>query len=233
MSVAGKPKPLYSDGAKKERQEDCSAAEKNQSRCMVDIPSSFSLKECDTGKVVTAEAVHLDPALAKSGIDSRWWKDPRLTLADPNHEEDRHWVWAKLVQKWRYKPYAECLAVQTSGRQVQGAVIALLNGNSLLEPGNGAVIVERLATAPWNRPNLVRNPQFRGVGLGLLFFLVCQSYQLGLAGRLSLFSLPVPATERFYLKRGFIRTGQEKDGMIHFELSAQRALEWLEKEGML
>jgi GNAT superfamily N-acetyltransferase len=200
---------------------------------MAEVPTSVRLKECDTGIDVTAKLVELDPALAKAHIDSRWWKDPRLTQADSQDEEVRHWVWAKLVQKWRYKAYAECAAVQTVGGAIQAATIGLLNGRSLLAPGLGSVIVERLATAPWNRGWLVQRPQYRGAGVGLLFFLICHSYQLGFGGRLSLYSLPLPLTERFYVKRGFVKTGDEKDGMIHFELPEQSALAWLEREGVL
>lgn len=199
---------------------------------MFAIPHSIILSDCQTGAEVDGEIVLLDPALAKKSIDFAWWSDSSLANANLAGEEDRHWNWAAVVQKWRYKTYAECLALRTPDKAVQAAVIGLANGSSLLEKGQGCVIVERLATAPWNRESLVDEPRFRGSGTGLLLHLVCLSYQLGLGGRLSLFSFPTRDAIKFYENRGFVKTGETQDDMIHYELAEGKALRWLEQKGL-
>jgi hypothetical protein len=94
--------------------------------------------------------------------------------------------------------------------------------------------LEYLATAPWNRERLTGEPRYRGVGLTLLKFVVRDSAKLGLKGRVGLASLNDPDTVDWYLKRGFIDTGQvveEQDAQLPIlELPVEGARRLLEDE---
>ena len=61
-------------------------------------------------------------------------------------------------------------------------------------------------------------------------YAVCQSYVLGLQGRINLFAA---GEEQFYLDRGFVRTEESQDDMSLFELPSQAALNHLKDKGIL
>ena len=93
--------------------------------------------------------------------------------------------------------------------------------------------MDRIATAPRNRPWVVEPPKYQGIGSVLLLAAVRHSYLLGLGGRVWLSSLPSERTRKFYRDRGFEVIFQDSDGMIGFELPAAAAEKWLEKRGYL
>jgi hypothetical protein len=122
----------------------------------------------------------------------------------------------------------------TSDQQVQGAAVYRFDARSCLEAGQGSVFLEYLATAPWNRERLRREPRCRGVGLVLLKFVVRHSAKLGLKGRVGLASLNDPDTVNWYLNRGFVDTGEvieENDAALPLlELPVEGARKLLEDE---
>ena len=59
---------------------------------------------------------------------------------------------------------------------------------------------------------------------------VCQSFILGLEGRVTLFAA---GREQFYLDRGFVRTEVIHDEMSLFELPRSVAIEYLTEKGIL
>ena len=202
---------------------------------MLTFPEPALLLHYATHKVVTAQTVRMDRALAKQ-IDSQWWKATGLG-SDRLQEEDRSWSWVQILGQGRAtkggSSYANYLAVQTNDSFVQGAISYWLNGRSRIVPTAGAVVVECLATAPQNRPWLVNDPQFGGVGSNLLFLAVRHSYSVGLGGRVFLESLPSERTRQFYEDFGFIRLAVHDDGIIEFELTPENAQLQLRENGFL
>jgi hypothetical protein len=116
---------------------------------------------------------------------------------------------------------------------VEGASLYRIDAQSQLAPGQGAVYVDRLAVAPRNRPWLVDGPKYQGIGTVLLLAAIRESYSLGLGGRVWLTSLPSERTRQFYRNRGLCVVFENEDGTIDFELSADSAQQWLEREGYL
>lgn len=200
---------------------------------MISLPSPIALTNCQTGKVVKAEIVELTRKQANA-INSNWWAAPSKKARV--NEDDHHWPWAKLVGEARLGPggqYSRCVAVQTGDGAIQGAAIYYLNGQSFLEENVPAVLVDRLATAPWNRDWLVSSPRYRGTGTALLYWVIAHSYDVGFGGRVNLLSVPTSRTVDYYQKLGFVRTGEDDSGMILLELPPDKAVELLHRRGLL
>ena len=123
------------------------------------------------------------------------------------------------------------LAVLGPEEDIEGAISYRVDTRSQLDPDVGAVYVDRLATAPRNRPWVVNPTKYRGVGTVLLFAAVRDSYSLGLGGRVWLSCMPNPRSRAFYVQKGFQMICQHEDDMIDYELPAHKAVEWLKTEG--
>lgn len=199
---------------------------------MLDLPEDVWIVNRQSGKPVKARLVTLTRDLAAKQIDGNWWnlsvsKSVRL------EEGDHHWPWRKLVGLNHNNLNWESLAIQSSGGLVEGAITYRIDAKSQLSPGNGAVYVDRLATAPRNRTWLVEHPLYKGVGSILLLAAVRHSYLLGLGGRIWLTSLPTERTREFYSRQGFQVIFEESDGTIDFELPDIEAERWLKHKGYL
>jgi len=200
---------------------------------MHELPSVIRLLDCWTGEECEARLVELTRKLAAAKIDGTWWKLKGVTKNKREREGDHHWVWRKLVGEHRNDLAWEFVAVQTKDDEIQGAIGYRIDAKSFLDAASTTVYVDRIAAAPRNRPWLMANPRCRGVGSGLLLRAVCHSYILGLAGRVSLASLPSERTRAFYDRKGFIITGEDEHGLVRYELSAEAAQRWLQQEGYL
>ena len=107
----------------------------------------------------------------------------------------------------------------------------------MLQPASGSpegdlVYLDRIATAPWNRPRFAGQPVYKGAGQLLFSTAVNLSMEEGLSGRLGLHSLF--GAENFY--RDVIEMtdfGPDHDhcGMSYFELSSAQALAFLDPQG--
>jgi hypothetical protein len=199
---------------------------------MLVLPEDVRIFNVQRGVAVRAKLVELTRQLAASEIDGTWWKIP-VSKTSREAEDDHHWEWRKLLGENRNNLAMNAMAVQSVGGAIEGATLYRIDANSQLEPGKGAVYVSRLATAPRNRPWLVDSPKYKGIGTVLLLAGVRHSYSLGLGGRVWLTSLPGEQTRNFYHKRGFEVIFQNPDGTIDFELSADKAQQWLKREGYL
>ncbi|TWU33451.1 hypothetical protein Q31b_57680 [Novipirellula aureliae] len=197
---------------------------------MFELPYSVNLTDANTGQLVEAEIVELNRKLAKSKIDGQWWKI-KAGRTTRSHEEDHHWQWLKVIGEQRTNLAYQAIAVQTPDQEVQGAATYFIDSLSRLEEGEGAVNLDRIATAPRNRPWLCEPPCFRGVGYCLLLSVVRHSYLLGLGGRVWLTSLPNQKTHDFYLARGFQVILEDEDGILDFEIPTSAARSWLDSEG--
>jgi hypothetical protein len=199
---------------------------------MLALPDQVKLYNVQRRRLVRAKLVRLTRELAATGIDGAWWAIPaskRMREAEGDH----HWKWRKLVGLRHNQLTWEALAIQSAGGAIEGAMLYRIDAKSQIDPGQGVVYVDRLATAPRNRLWLVASPKYRGAGSVLLLAAVRHSYALGLGGRVWLTSLPSEQTRDYYHKRGFQVVFEDEDGMIDFELSAVEAQRWLTSEGCL
>lgn len=194
------------------------------------LPTHISLTLCGSGDIQTSEIIRLHRATGRDLIDDVWWNEIDGPIADPKNEPDDRWRWRDIVSYYQNKPSYKAVALQTEDGQVQAAMIYRVGFKSQLEESKFSVYVDRLATAPRNRPNLVKEPVFRGGGTGLLVFAAAQSYFLGQEGRISL--VPI-ANLDWYQSRGFVQTDTEiPDGRI-YELPKERAIALLIEKGLL
>lgn len=199
---------------------------------MIELPEQVSIFNVARGVKVRAQLVRLTREQAAKQIDGTWWAiDVSKTMR--SEEDDHHWVWRKLIGEIRLNLAWDVYAIQSEGGNVEGAMTFRIDAISQLEPMQGVVYVERLATAPRNRPWLVDPPEYRGIGSILLLAAVRESYSLGLRGRVWLRSLPSERTREFYRNRGFQEIFTDEDGMIDFELPSNKAEQWLRQEGYL
>lgn len=185
------------------------------------------------GTAVWADLISVNRETAEQGIDNVWWCESGLSNSAQN-EMDSHWSWARIAEEYSNDVLSECLAIESSSGELEGAVAFQVNAQSRLEPNAGCVYVGWLATAPRNRKWLTSSPVYKGIGTVLLFESLIESYRLGLKGRIALQSLPSANTLAFYEHKGFERTDLSQDGsnLIDYELPSERALEWLRSEGV-
>jgi hypothetical protein len=139
-------------------------------------------------------------------------------------QEDKYWDWAykqrQSDQRGNYEGYAVGYQSRTQGLML----IETQRYRSLLAPGNPIIYVVALASAPWNRRQIQRPPEFKGVGLGLLLFARQRSVEIGYQGRIGLHALP--GSERFYERQNMTRyeadpdeylTDPEEEELAYFE----------------
>jgi hypothetical protein len=186
------------------------------------------LKDCRNYEPALAEVKWLERKLAGERIDDRWWKEPWLNRAVRKQAEDRHWRWRKLVGLFQSQWWVQRHAVVTPDEECQGAIIFDPNRESVLEPGEGAVYVEYLATAPRNRKRLAPAPVYADVGTWLLRVAMQHSVNVGFEGRLIL--TPLPGAVEFYTRRqNFQTTNARRGNTILLELTPEAARASLEE----
>jgi len=201
---------------------------------MIELPYPVDLFDVETDQVIEARVVWLDRELTKRGIVVPWWKLPGTTGTQRREEHDHHWKWIELIGRERqaHGSAYQTVAVQTDNGDVQGAMTYWINRESLREPEQGAIEIDRLAAAPRNRPNLRKPPCFKGVGFVLLRHAIWHSYRLGFCGRVYLESVDSQRAHDFYQKHGF-EVILEDEGFLTFELPAGAAEHLLSVEGLL
>ncbi len=202
----------------------------------MELPTQFELTECRTGQSVLATIDRLDREIAKKisvgWIDTNWWSITEELTASIDDQPDYHWDWVALVSKIQHKPMSHAVFAKTPDGKIQGAMLHKNGVDSALEPSEKAIFVDRLASAPANRPELVMAPEFRGAGEGLLRYAIAESWSLGLHGRVSMFPI---AHEDFYVKRGFQPTSvRDQSGSdTLYEISSTDAEKYLRHHGVL
>ena len=199
---------------------------------MLQLPHTVVLRNLIDQVDCDARIVPIDREMAKRKIDVEWWQIGG-SRTKRKEEGDHDWNWTKFFGERRGDLHREMVAVVTEDDAVQGAMTYWTNGKSLLDSELGSVYVQYIATAPRNRPWLVDQPCFQGVGSVLLLYAVCHSYILGLGGRVTLVSLPTEKTKEFYANRGFTKIDEDEDGSMEFELTPEGAERWLREEGLL
>lgn len=172
----------------------------------------------------------LTPVVAGERIDNAWWLD--------FSSGDSLWTWQRIVanavritgKSARFP--SEAVSLLDDARTVHAAMVYNESALSILDPGSGAVIIEYLATAPWNRASLTVHPIYSGCGTALVLFAVAASYFLGFGGRLT--CCPLPNSEVFFTKLGFVRTDRtNSDDFAIYEIPSANAIDWLTNEGII
>lgn len=140
--------------------------------------------------------------------------------------EDAHWEWRRLAEI-RANPLAYGMfAVECAG-QTQGLMLVQKGGafsRHQDHPRADLIYVDRLSSAPWNRPTMTNTPLYKGVGHILIAAAINLSFDEELNGRIGLHSLP--GAETFYRDViGMTDLGADKDkqGLQYFELSNAQA----------
>jgi hypothetical protein len=165
-------------------------------------PKLIGLTFAPTNELVEGQIVTLDDGLLDD-MEANWWTDPDLINPLPA-QIDRYWNWREYPPP---DPEGRPLAVETvalvAGGLVQGAMmISSEPVDSALSPGEKALFIELLFTAPRNRPNCREDggALLLGVGTELLTWGAWFSQSKGFAGRILLDGSP--DFVRWYGKRG-------------------------------
>jgi hypothetical protein len=144
-------------------------------------------------------------------------------------QEDKYWDWAYKQRQSNRRDNYEGYAVEYQNRTQGLMLIETQQYRSLLEPSDRIVYVAALASAPWNRRQIQRPPELKGVGLGLLLFARQRSVEIGYGGRIGLHALP--GSERFYERQNMTRyevdpdeylVDPEEEALAYFEYSVLR-----------
>ncbi|MFI5380040.1 MAG: hypothetical protein ACHRHE_12145 [Tepidisphaerales bacterium] len=167
------------------------------------VSKSTALFFSPASQYVEARIVALTKHLADR-IHRDWWIDASLSEHFDPPPIDRYWNWNEIGIEYDGRPLeSEKVAVVTADGAVQGAMMISVEAvPSVLAPGQGALFVEMLFTAPRNRPALRRDHEafYLGVGTELLTYSGWLSHKNGHGGRLRLDGSP--EFVNWYEKRG-------------------------------
>lgn len=160
--------------------------------------------------------------VAEDSDVERWRRTWEALLVRTN-ADDAPWDWSGQIRRADRVEGFLCLAA-LSGERLEG-LLSLSLRQSQIDPKSVLVYVEYLATAPWNRREIVDSPEVRGLGRVLMQSAIRISLVLGHAGRIGLHSKP--AAERFYRdKLRLLDLGREiaEDGeWVYFEATSEVA----------
>lgn len=182
------------------------------------LPTKAQLRLRATSESITASIEPLTPKIAVNNFG--WWTDAKM--------DDSHWPWVLFATACESDARSFGRAIVCDEGVVQGAVYAYLDSKTR------SVQVSRLATAPWNRKELFDSPKYSGVGTALLTSCMCFSHSIGYDGKLTLSSLDLPHTLKFYAAFGFKETGSvDGQGLKIFEMDTKTAQALLKGKGII
>ncbi len=156
----------------------------------------------------------------------------RLRQVPPSQlPQHAHWDWLKKFEAVEGLVSYHLLGVEANGA-MQGMSLLCLDGHfgRLQEHlGKPLVYVHFLATAPWNSPQVVPDPEFGLVGRVLIAAAIQISQDEEFAGRLALHALP--QSETWYrVHCGMTDLGPDpadRNGLHYFEMTSQQAAAFL------
>ena len=166
--------------------------------------------------------------LWKPMLESRRADFPSWAAAAAGDAQDSHWEWAEKAMDAAGSLGQETVAVECAG-ETQGLMLVDTTrfARSDRQKGRELVYVDLLATATWNRPRLVPEARYKGVGRILIATAISLSYELEFNGRLGLHSLP--QSESWYRDvAGFSDMGYDAPKrMRYFEVTEAQAAAFL------
>lgn len=138
---------------------------------------------------------------------------------------DTHWQWPAKVRdragQLQWTSYALRCGGDTQGLMFMNMVYKCRLPQQLKQH---MVYVDLVSTAPWNRPRLMPNPLYSGVGMNLFAEAIIRSRNEGFEGRIGLHSLP--GAETLYknkLKMDCLGPDSAYDDLLYFEMTPQQA----------
>lgn len=205
--------------------------------------SPVLLIERATNEVVLATLVEDVPLEQLKEVD-RIWRPALEEIVQRLKEEGvpseklpkhGHWKWNEKGKYAREFP----LTYRFFGIRVDGRMEALMM--TAVDPVKVAriesqrnkplVYVDYIESAPWNLPNLVSAPRFKGAGTVLLSAAIQQSRDEEFKGRIGLHALP--DVEGWYAHCGMTNLGVDEDyyGLKYFEMTPEQANEFYPEGG--
>lgn len=154
----------------------------------------------------------------------------RVSVEDfgANDLQDAHWKWIEKAQARDGRLDWESFAIEAEG-QTQGLMFTRTMGFAR-EPtqlNKPLVMIDLLATAPWNRPKLAISPRFKGVGRIMMVAAISLSVDEEFEGRIGLHALP--QAESWYRDVcGMTPIGVDKTQMQYFEMTETQARAFLD-----
>jgi hypothetical protein len=176
---------------------------------MTSLVGTVPLRQVTTGKVVKAKIYdgispeHLQnweqkwkPVIAAT--QARLVGQGKPIAAIP---QSSHWDWDMKAEEIRkllsFRSFAIVCGGDTQGLMlVETVAHQSLMADEKGRTGQPLVYIDFLETAPWNRPEHVQFPAYRGVGQALIATAIQLSFDEGFKGRTGLHSLP--QSEGFY-----------------------------------
>lgn len=142
---------------------------------------------------------------------------------------DAYWQWPAKVSdragELQWASYALRCGGDTQGLMFMNMVYKCRLPEQLKQH---MVYVDIVSTAPWNRPRLMTNPLYGGVGTILVTEAIIRSLDEGFEGRIGLHSLP--GAEPLYrqkFKMDCLGPDPSYDNLSYFEMTPQQADAWL------
>ena len=154
---------------------------------------------------VAGQLLGLTDEMATERMHRVWWAHTDLKSNFDPPPIDHNWEWTDLGIEYegRFLKSERIAIVAGDDDAVQCAMLVSTEPvASVLNSGEMGLFVERLFTAPWNRPKLRKDgqPYLVGVGTELITWAAWLSDKLGFRGRLLLDGSPDELA--WYLKRG-------------------------------
>ena len=209
---------------------------------MTRSPITIGLRDLHNGGVVDA-LLHTELSEAQIRAAQEAWEPVRKAAIENLHAQGqplealpKHWGW-----DWRRKinrlddPLLGFYGIECEGK-MQGLLELAKEGHLAKLPeqkGRPLIYVKYIEVAAWNIKVLAPNPRFGGVGARLMKAAVELSLSEDCKGRLGLHSLPGANKgdpEWFYqhvCKMEPMESERDGEGLLYFELTAQRAQEFL------
>ncbi|NJR67468.1 MAG: GNAT family N-acetyltransferase [Synechococcales cyanobacterium CRU_2_2] len=170
---------------------------------------TVALKEGQAGNIVVADLVLLTTKHVED-YDQFW-----QPLLREFGEDDKALSWRFKQQLAERQPNWECYAIE-SENLTQGLILLETQFHgSHFDWGQKLVYVETIMTAPWNRLQIQRPPEFKGVGRQMMQFAQQRSLALGYRGRVGLLSLPDAVG--FYERIGMTRLELDPEDIVDAE----------------
>jgi hypothetical protein len=142
--------------------------------------------------------------------------------------QDLHWDWNDKVEIRKGLLAFQRFAITCEG-ELQSLMLLNTTKTARIDSQKGKHVayIEYVATAPWNRPDLVKAPSFRKAGTVMVRTAIQLSQNEGFRGRIGLHSLR--QSEAFYRRCGMTELGPDSDydQLTYFEMTEAQALAFL------
>src|SRR5258708_7641322 len=178
---------------------------------MSSLIATIKLREVATNQAIQAQVFDGIDQTHLSNWKTKWVPVVQATEARllaqgapaSAYPQSAHWDWNKKTAAFQnllsYRMFAVTCAEDTQGLMA-GATDVVMPPSRLPDDkgrrGLGLVYIDFLEAAPWNRPEHVQPPRYRGVGSILIATAIQLSLDEGFRGRIGLHSLP--QSEDFY-----------------------------------